>query len=329
MTEIKLIDAQDQAACRVRFRWRGIEEACLRASPDASIADGTITMPVAPDQPAYLLWSPQSPLPASLAIDAALVARCKQTLQAYWDERLGTQPFDVPEPLVMDAMRNLLIQNLVLRWRYSLGSAVYHDAFYQPESSDACSLLAKYGYAVQARDGLRSLLDMTKGPGNYTNWEMGEKLSHAVEYYHLTGDAEFIRDHTPSYLKMIGEFARQMRDDPRGLLEPQRYCGDQTYRSYAVFHLTVCWRGMRDMRIVWQQLGMDEAVAACGDADIALRQALQDALQANIDVLPDGSVFIPCRLYEDVPVFDPITATRDGPYWNRHRLASSGRAAWI
>jgi hypothetical protein len=316
LTEIKLTDAPDQTACRVRFRWQGLDEACLRAGPEASIADGTITMPVAPGQPAYLLWSPQSPLPGSCDVDAALVARCKQALKAYWDERLDTQPFDVPEPLVMDATRNLLIQNLVLRWRYSLGSAVYHNAFYQPESSDACSLLAKYGYAVPARDGLQSLLEMTKGPGNYTNWEMGEKLSHAVEYYHLTGDAEFIRNNTPSYLKIIGEFARQMRDDPRGLLEPQRYCGDQTYRSYTVFHQTVCWRGMRDMRIVWQQLGMDEAVAACGKADIVLRQALQDALQENVAVLPDDSQFIPCRLYEDVPVFDPITATRDGSYWN-------------
>ena len=316
LTEIKVTDAPDQSACRVRFRWRGIDEACLRAGPEASIADGTITLSVAANQPAYLLWSPQSPLPTSCDVDAALVARCKQELKAYWDERLDRQPFDVPEPLVMNATRNLLIQNLVLRWRYSLGSAVYHNDFYQPESSDACSLLAKYGYAAEAHDGLQSLRDMTKGPGNYTNWEMGEKLSHAAEYYHLTGDAEFIRDNTPVWLKMIGELARQMRDDPRGLLEPQRYSGDLTYRSYTVFHQTVCWRGMRDMRIIWQLLGMDEAVAACGDADTVLRQLLQDALLENMDVLPDGSLFIPDRLYEDVPVFDPITATRDGSYWN-------------
>lgn len=316
LTEIKLTGASDSSAYRVRFHSRNIDPACLRAGPEASIGDGTITLSVAPDQPAYLLWSPQSPLPASCVIDAALVAQCKKELKAFWDERIGRQPFDVPEPLVMEATRNLLIQNLVLRWRYSLGSAVYHNSFYQPESSDACSLLAKYGYAAEARDGLEQLLEMTKGPGNYTNWEMGEKMSHAAEYYHLTGDAEFIHDNTPAWLKMISELSRQMRDDPRGLLEPQRFCGDQTYRSYTVFHQTVCWRGMRDLRIIWQQQGMDEAVTACGDADTVLRQALQIAIQENTDVLADGSVFIPGRLYEDVPVFDPIAATRDGSYWN-------------
>ncbi len=316
LTEIKLMDASDSAAHRVRFHCRNIDPACLRAAPNASIADETVTLSVAPDQPAYLMWSPQLPLPASCDVSAELVDQCKQELKDYWDERLSRQPFDVPEPLVMDATRNLLIQNLVLRWRYSLGSAVYHNSFYQPESSDACSLLAKYGYAAEARDGLQSLLEMTKGPGNYTNWEIGEKLSHAAEYYHLTGDADFVRANTPAYLKMISELARQMREDPRGLLEPQRYCGDQTYRSYTVFHQTVCWRGMRDLRIIWQQLGMDEAVAVCGDADIRLRQALQNALQEHTDVLPDGSLFIPGRLYENVPVFDPITETRDGSYWN-------------
>ena len=316
LTEIKVMDASEQSTYRVRFRSHNIDQACLRAGPKASIADGAITLSVTPDQPAYLLWSPQSPLPTSCAVDAALVAQCKQELEAYWHERLDRQPFDVPEPLVMDATRNLLIQNLVLRWRYSLGSAVYHNSFYQPESSDACSLLAKYGYAAEARDGLESLVEMTKGPGNYTNWEMGEKLSHAAEYYHLTGDAEFIRANTPAWLKMIAELSRQMRGDPRGLLEPQRYCGDQTYRSYTVFHQTVCWRGMRDLRIIWQQLGMDEAVVACGDADTVLRQLLLDALQENISFLPDGSLFIPDRLYEDVLVYDPITATRDGSYWN-------------
>lgn len=316
LTEIKLTDAADTAAHRVRFRSHNIDEASICAGPEATISDGVFTLSVAPDQPAYLLWSPKSPLPASCEVDAALVARCKQELKAFWDERLDRQPFDVPEPLVMDAARNLLIQNLVLRWRYSLGSAVYHNSFYQPESSDACSLLAKYGFAAEAGEGLDSLLEMTKGPGNYTNWEMGEKLSHAAEYYYLTGDADFIRDNTPTYLKIVAELARQMRDDARGLLEPQRYCGDQTYRSYTVFHQTVCWRGMRDMRNIWQQLGMDQAVAACGDADSDLRQALQIALQENTTVLADGSVFIPGRLYEDVPVFDPITETRDGSYWN-------------
>lgn len=316
ITEIKKTGGSKSSTGSVRFRCINIDETCLRGGPGASVVDGTITFDLSPDQSAYLLWSPSSPLPTAISIDAPMVEQSKRELKAFWDKRLATLPFDVPEAFVMDATRNLLIQNLVLRWRYSLGSAVYHNSFYQPESSDACSLLAKYGYAAEARDGLESLLGMTKGPGNYTNWEMGEKLSHAAEYFHLTGDAEFIRKNSPAWLDMIRELTRQIDQDPRGLLEPQRYCGDQVYKSYALFHQTVCWRGMRDMRIIWQQLKMDEAVAACGDVDVVLRRALQKAVHDNTQVLADGSVFIPGRLYEDVPVFDPITATRDGSYWN-------------
>jgi hypothetical protein len=89
-------------------------------------------------------------------------------MKAYWTERLApVLRFDVPEPLVMDAQRNLLIQNLIMRWRYSLGAVVYHDSFYQPESSDAVEVLGEYGHAEAHRDGLADLLTMTKGAGYY------------------------------------------------------------------------------------------------------------------------------------------------------------------
>ncbi|MBT3375588.1 MAG: LamG domain-containing protein [Lentisphaerae bacterium] len=316
VTRISVSDDSVPGPQRVRFRLLNIDQTCVQVSPPGTFADDALTVSVQPGRPCILVWSPSGPMPERIEAGPELCARGIRGVKAYWDDRLKSFPFEVPEPLVMDALRNLTTQNLVMRWRYSLGSAVYHNSFYQPESSDACCLLGKLGYPERAREGLQSLIGMTKGKGQYTNWEFGEKLSHAAEYYHLTGDAEFIRTNAAAHLGMVQRLAEQVAGDPRGLLEPQRMCGDQSYRSYAVFHLTVCWRGMRDLRHIWQELGMEETVAACGSADVRLRRALDVAIRENTTVLPDGSVFIPNRLYEKIPVFSPITATRDGSYWN-------------
>ena len=62
-------------------------------------------------------------------------ARAQMVL--YWTTRLSASSvqFDVPEPRVVAAMRALLVQNLLMSWRYSVGNS--YDAFYQPESSSA------------------------------------------------------------------------------------------------------------------------------------------------------------------------------------------------
>jgi hypothetical protein len=266
---------------------------------------------------AHLIWSPGDALPTTLVADSEAYGQAKTRWVAYWDEILSRgMHFELPEPRVMKAIRNLLMQNLMLRWRYSLGSAVYHNSFYQPESSDSVQILGMYGYPDAFREGLQSLLTMTKGQGQYVNWEIAEKLSHGAAYYHFTGDKDFIRRNTPAYVEYIRQLAAQNAKDPHGLLEPQRMCGDQDYRAYATFHIMTCWRGIRDLRVIWSDLGDDEAVAACGDLDRTLRASLRKAVDACSTRLDDGSLFVPNRLYADLPVFDPITATRDGSYWN-------------
>ena len=114
-----------------------------------------------------------------------------------------------------------------MRWRYSLGSLVYHGSFYQPESSDAVSTLGLFGFLEAYRDGLDALVKMSKGAGSArcSNWERGEKLTHAAHYYHLTGDATFVEKQTPTYVSYCRKFQRQIAADPHGLLEKQRHGG--------------------------------------------------------------------------------------------------------
>ena len=90
----------------------------------ARVAQGTVRMRVEPGKSAtvyggWLVPFGGSPVP----IDEATYDAARQRLVDFWLQRLGEQPtYDVPEPLVMDAQRSLLIQDLALTWRYSVGN---------------------------------------------------------------------------------------------------------------------------------------------------------------------------------------------------------------
>ena len=72
--------------------------------------------------------------------DDSTFTRAREQMIRYWTERVvvDSVQFDVPEPRVMAAMRALLVQNLLMTWRYSVGNA--YEAFYQPESSSTGAL---------------------------------------------------------------------------------------------------------------------------------------------------------------------------------------------
>ncbi|MHB8994353.1 MAG: LamG domain-containing protein [Armatimonadota bacterium] len=268
-------------------------------------------------QTIYLLWSPEGDLPPEATVDAGVYNAARQGWQAYWDKALSSAAkFEVPEPVVMNAQRNLLIQNLMMRWRYSVGAVVYHGSFYQPEGSDAVSLLGLYGYPEACGEGLADLLPMAKGDGYYTNWEWGEKLTHGAQYYLLTRDADFINRNTAQYRQMCQALAEQMAKDPHGLLEKQRHCGDIPEAGYCTFHLMVCWRGMRDMAQVWKLTGHSAESQETEATAARLKSAIQKALDKSVAWLPDGSLFVPNTLLDQHTPFEPITATRLGSYWN-------------
>lgn len=315
----RVVPAPGQAA-RLTVSVGQTPDAALRCSPAPQWSGRKAVFSVPPgasEQTVYVLWSPAEDLPPDTAIDAASYAAAKDGWKAYWDRTLAAgAAFEVPEALAMDAQRNLLVQNLIMRWRYTLGPVVYHGDFYQPESSDAMSILALYGFADAARLGLHELLPLTKGPDAYSNWEAGEKLTHGAHYFLLTRDRAFIDEHTPAYAALCQTLAGQAAGDPNGLLHKQRHCGDIPAVAYCTFHQTVCWRGLRDMATVWGLLGRDEEAARTRRVADALRKALRKAVDAASTRLPDGSLFVPAVLCEKSPVYDPITATRLGSYWN-------------
>ncbi len=265
----------------------------------------------------YLCWSPEAPLAERVEISEAEFLGARESLVAYWHKELApVLPFQVPEDHVMNVQRNLLIQNLILRWRYSLGSVVYHDSFYQPESSDAVQTLGEFGHPQAYRDGLGALLDMTKGEGYYINWERGEKLTHGAHYYFLTRDADFIAEHTEAFVEICEIFKQQMAEDEYGLLTKQRQCGDIPEVAHYIFHQTVGWQGIRDMAEVWKSVGRDDLYERYRPLADQLKAAIDKGMGEAVTEMDNGSLFVPRALYTGEQPYAAITETRIGSYWN-------------
>ena len=232
----------------------------------------------------------------------------------YWTSRLGQGArFDVPEPLVMDAQRNLLIQNLLMSWRYSLGNP--YEAFYQPESSDTVGTLGAYGYTDVYGASLQSLLPLSKGPDR-RNWEEGEKLLHAADYYRLTHDRTFIENNDATYASYAADFAAQVAGDPNGLLMPQQFSSDINHDVYGLHQIGVALTGLKAMLDVWPQVGRQDLAHQYAPLAAHLQAAFDHAISASSYTLADGSLFTPADLLDGTTPFDPITATTLGGYWN-------------
>ncbi len=127
------------------------------------------------------------------AVDQARYDAARAGLVAYWSKRLadGVQ-VTVPEERVNDATRNLLIQNLTLTYRYSIGNP--YEQFSFPEGVDVAQVMAEWGQPGVARSILRTSLTRKATP--YPNWKMGEKLVGSALFYRLSGDRAYVRQAT-------------------------------------------------------------------------------------------------------------------------------------
>ena len=291
----------------------------FRASAGNREGDAWLWTPASDGSVCYYAFALGEALPPDLKVDGDSYREAKDKWCEYWRRRIegdGTL-FSVPEKLVMDCQRNKLYQNLVLRWRYSVGNSVYDGNYYSPESGDAMTVLAQYGYSAESRQGLAEMLPWNKGREQYYNWEMGEKLTHAAEYWQYTHDDAFIHERIEPYREMMRDFQDQMANDPHGLLEPQKHCGDIPNRGYYVAHQTTAWRGMRDMAQLFGRIGYESDASGFTKAAARLHGSLEKGLKASSQRLPDNTLYIPRGIYSpETTVYDPICETRLGSYWN-------------
>ncbi len=249
-------------------------------------------------------------VPGEERFAAARAALCRD-----WDERLaGGALIEVPEERVMHAMRNLLIQNLFMTWRYSIGNA--YESWYPHESGDTLRSLAEYGFQTHYRDNLQVLIPRIFRGEDERMMEWGQKLYYIAHYTLLTRDRSLVDDNRPRLRAWLDGMIAKMDEDPNGLLGRTR-AGDIHTQRYYSNHEANGWRALRDMAVVYAKLGYEEESSLFAAAAQRLKRAFFVAFDAAKAELPDGSLFFPKVLVDNLAEpYEVITDTRLGSYWN-------------
>ena len=112
---------------------RALGDTVVRFAPSAGaplrrvVAAGTLL-------DAYVSWTPAGPK----YVDRADYEAARSSLTRYWQDRLAEgASIEVPERRVLDAVRNVLVQNVGLGWRYSVGNP--YQQFSYPEALDVAT----------------------------------------------------------------------------------------------------------------------------------------------------------------------------------------------
>jgi hypothetical protein len=280
----------------------------------ARVAQGTVRARVEPGDSATLYAGWLVPFGGSpVPIDEAAYDAARQRLVDFWLQRLGEQPtYDVPERLVMDAQRSLLIQDLALTWRYSVGNQ--YEEFSFAEALDTAEVLAEYGLPGVARHILTSSL--ARLGGGTTNWRAGEKLTGAALYVRLSGDREYLNQATPMLDRIVEGLGRQIRSGHGGLLRRERYSSDVAARVYGLHAQAAVWQGLNAIADVWRASGRTAHARKAHALAVALGRGLHRAVSRSAHRLKDGSLFVPAALLAHHKPFDAVTSSRPGSYWN-------------
>jgi hypothetical protein len=261
----------------------------------------------------YVAWL-NTPSPTALrTVGAASYTAARRSLVSYWRRRLSEgMTISVPEARVEDAERALLVQELELTWRYSIGNP--YEEFSFPESVDVAQVLSEQGFASVARSILRTSL--TRKPNPYPNWKQGERLLASAEYFRLFADRSYIDAATPVLRRYVSVLGRQVESSRGGLLGRERYSSDIADLVYGLHSQTVVWAGLRAMADVWAQTGQPALAATCRRLAARLGLGLRRAVDQSERRLSDGSLFVPARLLDGEQPYASLSQESLGSYWN-------------
>jgi hypothetical protein len=232
---------------------------------------------------------------------------------SFWQRSLAGRPsFDVPEPHVLDAERALLIEELEMTWRYSVGNAYEELSF--AEALDVAQVMAEFGYGDVARQILRYTLRQL--PARFTNWRAGERLVAGAQYFRLYRDTRYLAEETPGLRAVVERIARAVAASPTGLLPRERYSSDIAAQVVSLHGQTLVWQGLLAMSRVWAETGHRSLAERCRAAAAKLERGLRRAVRRSERRLPDRTLFVPASLVDGQSPFTRLTASRDGSYWN-------------
>lgn len=266
-----------------------------------------------------------------LLTSAATYDEQRKACAEHWKKILAEgMNVEVPEPIVNNAWRNLLIQNFELmngdRMHYSAGNQ--YNALYEAEGSDAMLAMMIWGYEAEAKRLMVPLFDFTRRGLEYH--QAGFKLNDVCRYYWQTRDDSIIKEfrswpkpkryQTSDKEKISGwEIEAKRLDEHRtgehGLFPKERYCGDVSTQVQTLNANSKAWRALRDVAAVLGEVG--ERVEAEHYKNVAsdFRQTVLTAIKKSADHSTTPP-FVPIALYTNEPPHSPICDTRIGSYWN-------------
>jgi len=221
---------------------------------------------------------------------------------------------EVPEPLVQNAWRALVVGNYLIavgdRMNYSAGNA--YDHLYEGECGDATRALMHFGHTADARRMVGPLLLFDRKATRFH--VAGHKLQLLTHYYWVTRDREYIREQRPVWEPVV-QFIRQSRRTDNQLLPKDNYAGDVSQQIYSLNSNANCWRGLRDMAAVLEDVGDRELARELREEAMGFRKVILDAV-AKSERRDAKPPFIPLSLFGDEPAHDPLTGTRMGSYYD-------------
>jgi hypothetical protein len=268
----------------------------------------------------YVAWLHTPGRSDDIVLDEERFAETRDVLRRYWHRRLGAgATIDVPEIRVADAARNLLVQNMGLTWRYSIGNR--YEQLSTPEGMDVARVLAAYGQFRVSRAVLRTTLRKRAAtppiaPTRSRNWRMGSRLVAFADFARLSGELNEIRRATPTLRRYVKRLGRQIRQNRRGLLQRERFSSDVSDKVYGLHSQAVVWQGLRAMGRMWAEAGRPGLAAECRRLARRLERGLDRAVRRSQRRTRTGALFVPVRLLDGERPYRALTLTREGSYWN-------------
>jgi hypothetical protein len=255
-------------------------------------------------------------------VDATLVAANREqwykaereSCVKTWNELLaaGTR-VNVPEPYVNNAWRSLLVGTYMIysgdQLNYSAGNQYARK--YSHESGESMRSLLLWGHEKDAADSIAPIFVYKRK--NIEFHDGAYKLEGLAHYYFVTHDAELVRKTRNLWQREIDAIVKS-RDPSTGLLPREKYCSDIETPVVSSIANANCWRGLRDMALVLEDVGESEQSKKLAEIAAKFRKDILAAIEKATDRSVDPE-FVPIALGEE-QAHDPITGTRLGSYWN-------------
>jgi hypothetical protein len=255
------------------------------------------------------------PADTTPAAGSAFYAKQRELCERRWRDVLaaGTN-VEVPEPYVNNAWRSLIVGSYMIvsddRLNYSAGNQ--YSRMYAHESGEALRSLVVWGHGADLARTIRPLF-VYRRP-NIEYHDAAFKLRLLADTYFVTRDAALVRDLRPLWQKEI-DLILNARDPVTGLLPREKYCSDIDTRIRSNNANANCWRGLRDIGLVLEEIGEHEQAQRLAAVAAEYRKIVLTAVDKST-VRTVNPPFVPIAMDGEEPAPDPITGTRLGSYWN-------------